>query len=182
MRLFQHRFQKLFAFPEWVLIHQAQKGNRDAFGKLYELYVEKIYRYIFFRVQQDKHTAEDITEIVFLRAWEKLHLLQTGSFQAWIYTLARHAIVDHFRKHKNTVELHEQIATDDEEEKIFRSLEMERVMECMKLLTQEQQEILTLKFINDLPNKEIAKILRKREDALRALQYRALQSLREKLQ
>ncbi len=180
--LMQKRFQKLFSLPEWVLVQKAQRGSKEAFGKLYELYVEKIYRYIFFRVNQDKHTAEDITEVVFIRAWEKLHMFRKGSFQAWLYTIARNAVIDHYRSDKPTAMLHENIAEEtDHEEKVFLSIEVEKVMKSMQKLTEEQQEIITLKFINDMSNKEIAKILKKKEDAIRALQYRALQALREEL-
>ena len=78
--------------------------------------------------------------------------------------------------------MHENIAEEkDHEEQVFLSLEIERVRQAMKKLTEEQQEVLTLKFINDMSYKEIAKILGKREDAVRAMQYRALQALREEL-
>lgn len=176
------RFQKLLSLPEWVLVGKAQQGDKEAFGKLYELYVDKIYRYIFFRIGQERQKAEDITEIVFVRVWEKLDTFKTGNFQAWVYAIARNALIDHYRKDKPEAILHENIAEEkDHEEQVFLSLEIERVMQAMKKLTEEQQEVLTLKFINDMSYKEIAKILGKREDAVRAMQYRALQALREEL-
>ncbi|MDE2026743.1 MAG: sigma-70 family RNA polymerase sigma factor, partial [Patescibacteria group bacterium] len=126
-----------------------------------------------------------LTEVSFIKAWEKIDLYKKegGSFSSWIYTIARNTVIDYFREHNRLTSLSEdQIdGENNAEEKIMITFEIERVQEAMKYLTVEQQEIITLKFINDMSNKEIAIFLGKKEDAIRALQYRALQELRKRL-
>src|SRR3990172_3766788 len=81
-------------------VHQAKSGDADAFARLYDAYVERVYRYIFFRVADDQ-TAEDLTSLVFLRVWEHLSRYRLdGSFLAWLYTIARNAVIDHYRTRK----------------------------------------------------------------------------------
>lgn len=184
MRSITKKFSNLAHMPEVILIQQAKWGNKDAFGKLYEMYLGKIYRYIFFQVGQNVHIAEDITEIVFIKAWEGLEKYKIGSFQAWLYQIARNAVIDHYREHSRTTVLEDHVIDDkqDHEHEVFLGMEMDRVRAAMKHLTEEQQELITLKFVDELSNKEIAKLLGKKEDAIRAMQYRALQALRDYLQ
>ncbi len=178
------KFQKL-PLSEWILVLQVKKGNKEAFGALYQLYLDKIYRFIFFKVQQNRQLAEDLTEVSFMKAWSKIDLYKKtgGSFSSWLYTIARNTVIDHFREQNKLTSLQEDHHVDSTqiEENIFTKLEIERVQEAMKYLTDEQREIITLKFINDMSNKEIANILGKNEDAIRAMQYRALQELRKRL-
>ncbi|MDE2588202.1 MAG: sigma-70 family RNA polymerase sigma factor [Patescibacteria group bacterium] len=184
MPAFFSKFQKL-PISEWILVQKVKLGDKEAFGTLYSFYLDKIFRYIFFRVNQQMEVAEDLTEVSFIKAWEKIDLYKKegGSFSSWIYTIARNTVIDYFREHNRLTSLSEdQIdGENNAEEKIMITFEIERVQEAMKYLTVEQQEIITLKFINDMSNKEIAIFLGKKEDAIRALQYRALQELRKRL-
>ena len=184
MPAFFNKFQKL-PIAEWLLVQQVKSGNKEAFGTLYSFYLDKIYRYIFFRVNQSTEIAEDLTEVSFVKAWEKIDLYKKegGSFSSWLYTIARNTVIDHFREQNRLTSLPDEQIDDgnDTEEKMLITFELERVQEAMKDLTVEQQEIITLKFINDMSNKEIAVFLGKNEDAIRALQYRALQELRKRL-
>jgi len=93
---------------ERQLVSEAKAGDSKAFGILYDAYVERIYRFVFFRVA-DEQTAEDITAQVFLRAWEKLGRYRIGNspFLAWLYTIARNAVIDHYRTRKTVVSLEE---------------------------------------------------------------------------
>lgn len=174
------RFQKfLFAPAEWVLIQEAKLGDKEAFGKLYQSYVDRIYRFVFFRVGQQKEIAEDIVSDVFLKAWEKIETFKNESFQAWLYMIARNRIIDFYRSKKH-ISLNEEITEEKDsiEETVLKELEIERVKNALKHLTEEQQEVLVLKFIEDVSNREIATILGKREDAIRALQSRGIKELR----
>lgn len=178
------RFQKFLSAPaEWVWLQEAKLGDKEAFGRLYQLYLDRIYRFVFFRVSQQKEIAEDIVSDVFIKAWEKIGTFKEGSFQAWLYMIARNRVIDYYRGVKHNVSLEDSIIEDkdDPQETVFQQLEVEQVKDALKHLTQEQQEVIVLKFIEDVSNSEIASILGKREDAIRALQSRAIKELRKVL-
>lgn len=163
------------------LVEQAKAGDAQAFGQLYDSSVDRVYRFIFFRVN-DVETAEDLTSVVFVKAWEHLHRYQPqGPFLAWLYSIARNTVIDHYRTHKQTVSLEEaapvaapNTAPDDV---IDLQIEMKSLQAAMQHLTGEQREVLTLKFLAEMDTAEIAKRMRKSEGAIRALQMRALQAL-----
>lgn len=177
------RFQKILAAPyEWFLIQEAKRGDREAFGKLYEYYLDPLYRFVFFRVGQKREIAEDIVSDVFLKAWQKLESFKKGNFRAWLYMIARNLVIDQYRASaKVHVGVDESLADAkiNIEDSVLTSIACQEVIDAMKHLTEEQQEVLLLKFVEDMGNKEIAKITGKREDAVRAMQYRGLQELRK---
>ena len=165
------------------LVRLSQAGDQDAFAHLYDVYMERIYRYIYFRVA-DQHAAEDITSDVFLKAWEKLDLYQAGSspFIAWLYRIAHNAVIDHYRTSKLSIALTDappvEISHDDRiDEKLDLQFETRQLQQALQELTEEQQEVLVLKFIRGLSTAEIAARLGKQPGAVRALQMRALQAL-----
>ncbi len=161
---------------------QAKAGDSDAFAQLYDGYVERIYRYIYFRVSDDE-TAEDLTSQVFLKAWEHLDRYQPGEspFLAWIYRIARNQVIDYYRVHKEFISLEEiaTLASDNQSvvEAVQILFDMKTVRDAMKYLTKDQQEVVVLKFIAGLSTEDIASMMKKREGAIRALQMRALQTL-----
>lgn len=127
-------------------------------------------------------TAEDLTSQVFLKAWENLKRYRpNGPFLAWLYTIARNTVIDNYRTRKQTVSLDEAapIASHDEklDDHIELQFEMQSLQAAMQYLTEDQQEVLTLKFIADFDTSQIARRMRKSEGAIRALQMRALQAL-----
>jgi RNA polymerase sigma-70 factor (ECF subfamily) len=171
---------------EGRLVRQAKAGDSDAFAQLYDAYVERVYRYVYFRVTDDM-TAEDLTSQVFLKAWEHLDRYQQGGspFLAWLYTIARNQVIDHYRTHKATVALDDVVsvaaegrALDDEVQEAFN---MDAMRDALQFLTEEQQQVLILKFIADLPTKTIAKTMDLSEGAIRAVQMRALQTMAKHL-
>ena len=173
---------------EQQLVLQAQAGNSQAFGELYDAYMERIYRFVYFRVE-DQQTAEDITSQVFLKAWNNLDRFSFSRtpYLAWLYTIAHNAVIDHYRTRKVTtalddVQLSQQDHSEAVENDIDLSAEMKQVKEALALLTDDQQKVLTLKFIEGLSNHEIARHLGKREGAIRALQMRGLQALAKQLE
>src|SRR5918996_6148361 len=172
---------------ERQLVLQAQAGSAEAFGQLYDAYMERIYRFIYFRVE-DQQTAEDITSQVFLRAWNNLDRFRLGRtpYLAWLYTIAHNAVIDHYRTRKPTTALEDvQLSQPDYSEavenKIDLSVEMKSIKAAMRNLTTDQQQVLTLRFIEGMSNTEIAQHLGKREGAIRALQMRGLQALAKQL-
>lgn len=173
----------LALIPDQVLVYQAKRGSRVAFGKLYLKYLDPIYRYIYFRLNQNLIEAEDITQSVFLKAWEKLPEFQGNKFRAWLYTIAHNVVVDSYRANKPRVGLDETIVDSRErpEDSLTQDEEIRQLREAMKELTDGQKQVITLKYIEGLSHGEIAKIMNKNEPAVRALGSRALKRLRELL-
>ena len=170
-------------FPyEARLVRQAQSGDAESFARLYDGYVERVYRYVFFRVSDDE-MAEDITSQVFLKAWENLdrYRFSSSPFLAWLYTIARNQVIDHYRPRKQTVSIDEVVslpANDDAvvEQVQFR-FDIQAMRDGLQFLTEEQQQVLILRFIAGLETSEISRQMGKAEGAIRALQMRALQAL-----
>ena len=164
------------------LIDQAKSGDPDAFAKLYDVYVERVSRYIYFRVSEE-FDMEDLVSQVFLKAWENLdrYKIGTSPFIAWLYTIARNLVIDHYRTKKATLPLEEAIALpsdmempDDEAQMHF---DLQAMRDALQFLTSDQQQALILKYIAGLPNANIAKIMKKQEGTIRGLQMRGLQIL-----
>jgi len=173
---------------ERQLVLQAQDGNSEAFGQLYDAYMERIYRFVYFRVE-DQQTAEDITSQVFLKAWSNLDRFSFSRtpYLAWLYTIAHNAVIDHYRTRKVTTALDDvQLSQPDHSEAVENDIdltvEMHSVKTALQALTDDQQKVLTLKFIEGMSNNEIARQLGKREGAIRALQMRGLQALAKQLE
>lgn len=168
------------------LVREAQSGDADSFARLYDAYFERVYRYIYFRVSDDQ-TAEDITSQVFLKAWENLSRYRpSGHFLAWLYTIARNQVIDHYRTRKETVPLDEvgnlSAGSQAVDEQVQLRFELQAMRDALQFLTEDQQQVLILKFIAGLDTHEIAKQMKKGEGAIRALQMRALQALAKYLE
>ena len=172
--------------PEQDLIARAVQGDADAFGDLYERYLAQIYRYVFYRVN-DVAEAEDLTEMVFLKAWEALgdYRLRDAPFGAWLYRIAHNVVVDRHRTHKATLPLASQWAlhdvADDPEDRLDWRETIESVAHALQQLSPVHQQILTLRFISGLSHAETARVLNKSEEAVRVLQHRVLYAVRELL-
>ena len=164
------------------LIRAAQSGDSEAFARLYDAYVDRVYRYIYFRVS-DEGTAEDLTSQVFLKAWENIDRYQAGSspYIAWLYTTARNLVIDYHRTKKESVALDDAIplasGAQTPAEETEARFELQAMRDALQFLTDDQQQVLILRFIAGLPNANIARVMNKREGAIRALQMRALQTL-----
>lgn len=164
---------------EASLVERARTGDAVAFGRLYDASVDRIFRYVFFRVT-DTELAEDLTSEVFLKAWENLHRYRPGGpFVAWLYTIARNTVIDHYRTRKPSVPLDQTVIRQEPglDEKVDLKHEVQQLKQAMQELTEEQREVLTLRFIAEMDTGQIAKRMRKTEGAIRALQMRALQAL-----
>jgi RNA polymerase sigma-70 factor, ECF subfamily len=163
------------------LVEQAKSGDTEAFGQVYDACVDRVYRFIFFRVS-DVPTAEDLTSQVFLKAWRNLGRYRpNGPILAWLYTIARNTVIDHYRTFKQTVPLEEAapvaVQNDSLDEMVEFGFEMEALQKSLQTLTDEQREVIILKFIAEFDTDQIARKMGKSEGAVRALQMRALQSL-----
>jgi RNA polymerase sigma-70 factor (ECF subfamily) len=163
-------------------VDQAKSGDPEAFARLYDAYVERVSRYIYFRVSEEIDT-EDLVSQVFLKAWENLDRYKMGSspFIAWLYTIARNLVIDHYRTKKDVLPLEEAIALPSEmempDEEAQTRFDLQAMRDALQFLTSDQQQALILKYIAGLPNDSIAKIMNKQEGTVRGLQMRGLQTL-----
>jgi len=166
------------------LIERAKWGDLAALGELYNLHVNRIYQYVRYRTGDDQ-TAEDITAEVFLRAIESIggYEDQGAPFVAWLYRIAHARIIDLWRmsKRQQTAPLEDPLlqegpsSLDDEIDTDF--LQHRSLAAALQLLTDDQQDVIVLKFMQGLSNAEIAQVLGKTEGAVKALQWRGLEAL-----
>ncbi len=167
---------------EAELVQRAHDGDRDAFGRLYEKCIDRVYRYIYFRVT-DEETAEDLTSKVFLKAWESLPRFKAGNSPviAWLYTIAHNAVIDHYRTRRQTAPLDEILslpASDPLPDEQYDSMFAARSLrQSLDQLTELQREVVTMKLIDGMNTDQIAARLHKSCGAIRALQMRGLQTL-----
>lgn len=168
---------------EFDLLQRAVSGDPDAFATLYDTYVEQIYRFVYFRVG-DEQTAEDLTSQVFLKAWDNLSGYQIRGlpFSAWLFRIARNSIIDYYRTFKETTSLEPDVLAKPDpaanvDDRVEQRLEAEEVRLALQHLTEDQRQVLTLRFIEGFSTEEVAKVMGKRQGAIRALQMRGLQAL-----
>ena len=165
------------------LVHDARNGDREAFGKLYDNFLDAVYRFVYFRVGT-REIAEDITETAFVSIFENIGRYNERGlpFEAWVYRITRNKIIDYYRSKKKTISLAESAGVPDDkqnpERETERQLTKEYIMDCMRLLPESYQEIIILKYIEDKTNEEISELLDKPLAHVRVLQSRALQKLR----
>lgn len=167
------------------LIQRACGGDRQAFGLLYERYLDDIYQYMFYRVGNTQD-SEDLTEKVFLKIWESTPRLCSEepirNFRAWIYRISHNLVVDHYRSRKETSPLSsnesQYPAGRSTEEDVESLRERDLLVKAIGQLNPQDQEIIVARFINQLSHAETAEIIRKSEGHVRVLQYRALKKLR----
>jgi RNA polymerase sigma-70 factor, ECF subfamily len=168
------------------LVGRAKRGNTQAFQELYDLYLTPIYRFIYISAH-DRDEAEDLTQAVFVKAWSAIadYKEEGKPFSAWLYRIAKNLLIDASRK-KRSVSL-EDIAPAEEPHDdsvdphvaLDQKEAMRTALLAFKELTDEQREVLTLRFIEEKEYREIAITLEKSEATVRQLQHRALVALRK---
>lgn len=177
------------ATDEAELIRQAQQGDRAAFSELYSRHVDRIFQYVRYRVGGEQ-AAEDITAEVFLRAIEGIGAYSDygAPFAAWLYRIAYARIVDFWRsnRRRQTAPLEDPLLQEGlqvlEDTSTTDILQHRALLQALQHLTDDQQNVIVLKFIQGLTNTEVAVILGKTEGAVKALQRRALEALARSLQ
>jgi len=170
------------------LVARGQQGDRDALEELYLIHFDRIYSYLHVSVG-NRHDAEDLTTQTFLKMLEKIGSFrwQSAPFSAWLFRIAHNLAMDHFRAHRRwqpEAEVPEPPAHDAEpsaELEAMRTIGRESMLKLIEDLSPEQQQVLTLKFVFNLPNAEVAAILDKTEGAVKSLQHRALVSLQKQV-
>ena len=171
------------ALQEWELVRRAQQLDAAALSWLYQAYYPKVYNYAYFQLG-DVQLAEDIASDVMVRLLESLPRFRFRGvpFAVWVFRIARNRIIDvqRRRRRRGEVGLNESIATgrEDPVATAERALARDRVHMALRRLTEEQRQVILLKFIEGFDNAAVAKILARSKGAVKALQHRALASLR----
>lgn len=178
--------------PEWqdiadaVLIQKAQQGQAEAFGELYTRYTPTIYRFVCMRLGSHQD-AEDLTEEIFMRAWNNLKRYDERGipFAAYLFQIARNALIDHYRKNKNPLSSIDDInlrgMDPDPEDAVSHKLDFQDLQEQMDELPEDYRNVLILRFLNGLSPDETAQMMGRSEGAIRVLQFRALGALKRLL-
>ncbi len=164
------------------LVAKAQQGDTEAFGRLYDMYIDPVYKYIFFKVKRDE--ALDLTENVFLKVWENIKSYKTGGyyFTGWIFRIAHNIVVDHYRLSRDTlsleVDLPDEKSNNDPVAQVENGISSEILKKAIQKLKNHYQQVILLKYINEMDNREISRIMRRGEGSLRILKFRALKALK----
>ncbi|MFH1169299.1 MAG: sigma-70 family RNA polymerase sigma factor [Chloroflexota bacterium] len=166
------------------LIGRFVDGDFEAFGELYSTYLDRIYRYVYYQVR-DRMLAEDLTEEIFVKAWEAIGKFKPEklAFSAWLYRIAHNHVIDYYRTRRQHLQLDEEMPDKGRslEQELEETLMQQELSSLLNCLSPQQRQVIILKFIEDMDNRQIAKIMRKSEGAIRVMQMRALTALREKM-
>jgi len=172
----------------WELVAAAQQGDQDAFGQLYDRYVDVVFRFVLFRVG-DRPLAEDLTSETFLRALRRISSVsyQGRDVGAWFVTIARNLVLDHvkssrYRLEMTTADILDSSADDrGPEHEVVEEATATELMRCVAQLGRDQQECIMLRFMQGLSVSETAAVMGRNEGAVKALQHRAVRRLAQLL-
>jgi len=169
------------------LVKRAQFGDMNAFAGIYDYYVDRIYKYFYFKTSNEE--AFDLTENLFLSVWDNLSMYKPrkdSSFSAWIFRIAHNALVDYYRVKKDVLPLDERHSDQRRENSPVIFAERNLSKTCLKTalsrLKDKYREVITLSYISGFSNEEIARILNKNDGNLRVLKFRALRELKKILE
>lgn len=172
---------------EATLVQRAIAHDPEAFGKLYDIHVDRVYRHIYYRVGNEQD-AEDVTQQVFLKAWQAIpRYKKTASpFIAWLMTISHNLVVDFYRTRKDKAYLEAEVLAagpaSSPEQAAETSLEQERLRTAILQLGSDEQQVVILRFIEGFEFSEIASVLKKKEGNIRVILHRALVKLRNVLE
>jgi RNA polymerase sigma-70 factor (ECF subfamily) len=172
----------------WSLVERAQAGEAEAFGLIYDRYVDTVFRFVYFRVG-NRQLAEDLTSDTFLRALKRIGSFtwQGRDLGAWLVTIARNLVADHFKSGRYRLEVTTGDVLDaDREDRgpegspeaaVVEHITNVALLTAVKQLNPEQQECIVLRFLQGFSVAETARAMGKNEGAIKALQYRAVRAL-----
>lgn len=172
----------------WALVERAQAGDAEAFGLIYDRYIDTVFRFVYFRVG-NRQLAEDLTSDTFLRALKRISSFtwQGRDLGAWLVTIARNLVADHFKSGRYRLEVTTGDVLDaDREDRgpegspeaaVVDHITNVALLTAVKQLNPEQQECIVLRFLQGFSVAETAQAMGKNEGAIKALQYRAVRAL-----
>jgi len=164
-----------------LAIEKALRGDREAFGDIYDWYVRPLFKYVLVRVGH-REIAEDITEEIFIKAFQHITSYKQRKnvpFSAWLYRIAKNTVIDWYKTHKTTVELPEIVDTHSFIDQLDLKKTYDEILKRLYRLTNEHREVLLLRFIDERSIDEISEILNIKPGTVRVMIFRALQELRK---
>lgn len=171
------------------LVYRLKKLNDpEVFGEVYDDYVDKIYRFIFFKVRE-KQEAEDLTSEVFLKLWQSIRSEENiVNLKSYLYKIARNSVIDYYRKRAGQAEVltadehyqNENLAAEiDSIRRVDNETELKIILETVNRLKDEYKEVILLKYVEGLSTQEISSVIDKSRGATRVLIHRAINTLKE---
>ena len=170
-----------------LLIQEAASGDAEAFGRLYDMNVDRIYKHVYYRVGNTKD-AEDLTQEVFIRAWQAIgrYKITASPFIAWLMRISHNLVIDYYRSTKDTAYLDSEPAfissTSSTERLAEEHYNQQELRKAILQLPDDQQQVILMSFIEGFSYVEIAGVLGKREGTVRVILHRALKKLRKILE
>ncbi len=170
---------------EDALVRRAAAGDAAAFAELYERHLDRVFRYFYYRLAS-REDAEDLAEQVFLKAWQAIkgYDCRGAPFAAWLFRIAHNLLADHHRARRSagqTEELDEELEVEDPdagpEEVVALQLEARELAEALGKLSEVEQSVIALRFVEGLDHRTVASAIGKSEVATRSIQSRALTRL-----
>ncbi len=170
-----------------MLVQRAVEHDAEAFGKLYDMHVDRIYKHIYYRVGNEAD-AEDLTQQVFLKAWQAIHRYKktTSPFIAWLMTISHNQVIDFYRTRKDKAYIEAEVLADGPasrpEQTTEASFEQQHLRRAILRLGGDEQQVVILRFIEGFEFAEIASVMKKKEGNVRVILHRALVKLRDILE
>ena len=165
------------------LLDKAINGDGDAFGRLYDMYVDRVYRHIYYRVSST-NDAEDLTQQVFIKAWQAIHRYKktTSPFLAWLIKISQNLVIDFYRSKKTRTYIDfDVVATESKHDPAQLAEEQfgrYEIQQAINKLKGDQQQVVLMRFIEDFSFSEIAVALGKSQGAIRVILHRGLAKLK----
>ena len=172
---------------EAMLVQKAIGHDASAFGRLYDMHIDRVYRHIYYRVG-NQADAEDLTQQVFLKAWQAIgrYKKMASPFIAWLMTISHNLVVDFYRTRKDRAYLEAELLADDStlrpEQATEAGFQQQRLRRAVLQLSGDQQQVVILRFMEGFEFAEIASLLKKKEGNVRVILHRALMKLRSILE
>lgn len=167
------------------LVVKSQEGDTNAFEQLYDIFVDPLYRFIYFKTNPTE--VDDLLETIFLKVWQKINTYtqDKNNFSAWVFRIAHNTIIDHYRTHKSLFPLDERLQIADEkrdrnpQQKTELTFTQDIIKKALNELKEPYREVVMLKFIQELSNEEIAEITQRTHVSIRVIQHRGLSQLKK---
>lgn len=168
------------------LVRRAQSRNLEALGQIYDLLYDRVYRYLLAQVH-NQHLAEDLASQVFVDVMESIGRFKperSGSFASWVFRIARNDVIDYRRRQQRrpTTDLDSAGEMADQRaepgDQVVRAIQAEQAWTALEALTDEQRQVVLLRFGAELRTDEVASVMKKSVGAVKVLQFRAMQTLK----
>lgn len=167
------------------LAERASKGDGEAFGRLYDVYIKKIYNFVYYKTHH-RETAEDLTGRIFMKALENISSFsqEKGSFSSWLYKIARNTVIDHYRAAKFDTNIEDawDISSDSDMAcDTDTRLKIEDIRKFLCLLRPIERDVVIMRVWQEMSHKEISEVIGKSEDNCKVIFSRAVVSIRKQM-